>query len=61
VYWAARSEEQTQRQVVGHLLERLFSGSAPKLVMQALAAKKATPAELREIRRLLDEMGGGGK
>src|SRR3974377_123292 len=29
------SEDQTQRQVVGHLLERLFSGSAPKLVMQA--------------------------
>ena len=59
VYRAARSEAQTQRQVVGHLLERLFSGSAPKLVMQALAAKKATPAELAEIRKLLDEMEGG--
>jgi predicted transcriptional regulator len=61
VYRAACSEEQTQRQVVGHLLERLFSGSAPKLVMQALAAKKATPAELTEIRRLLDEIEGGRK
>jgi predicted transcriptional regulator len=61
IYGAACSEEQTQRQVVGHLLERLFSGSAPKLVMQALAAKRATPAELAEIRRLLDEMEGGGK
>ena len=61
VYQAARSEEQTQRQVLGHLLERLFSGSAPKLVMQALATKKATPAELAEIRRLLDEMEGGRK
>jgi predicted transcriptional regulator len=61
IYRAACSEEQTQRQVVGHLLERLFSGSAPKLVMQALAAKRATPAELAEIRRLLDEMEGGGK
>ena len=59
VYRPARSEEQTQRQVVGHLLERLFSGSAPKLVMQALAAKKATPAELAEIRKLLDDMEGG--
>ena len=55
----ARSEGQTQRQVLGHLLERLFSGSAPKLVMQALAAKKATPAELAEIRKLLDDMEGG--
>ncbi len=61
VYRAARSEAQTQRQVVGHLLDRLFAGSAPKLVMQALAARKATPAELREIRKLLDDMEGGRK
>ena len=61
VYRPARSQEQTQRQVVGHLLERLFSGSAPKLVMQALATKRATPAELTEIRKLLDEMERKGK
>lgn len=61
VYQAACSEEQTQRQVVGHLLDRLFAGSAPKLVMQALAAKRATPAELAEIRRLLDSMEKGAK
>ena len=59
VYRAARSEARTQRQVLVHLLERLFSGSAPKLVMQALAAKKTTPADLAEIRKLLDEMEGG--
>jgi BlaI family transcriptional regulator, penicillinase repressor len=59
VYHAARSEQQTQRQVLSHLLDRLFSGSAPKLVMQALATKKATPAELAEIRKLLDDMEGG--
>ena len=61
VYRAARSQEKTQREVVGHLLERMFSGSAPKLVMQALAAKKTTRAELAEIRKLLDEMEGGAK
>jgi BlaI family transcriptional regulator, penicillinase repressor len=61
VYRVARSEEQTQRQVVGHLLDRLFAGSALKLVMQALATKRTTPAELAEIRRLLDEMEGGPK
>ncbi len=59
IYRAARSQEQTQRQVVGHLLDRLFAGSAPKLVMQVLAARKATPAELAEIRKLLDDMEGG--
>jgi len=61
VYRAAHSQEKTQREVVGHLLEKVFSGSAPKLVMQALAAKKATRAELAEIRKLLDEMEGGTK
>lgn len=61
IYKASVSETQTQRQVVGHLLERLFAGSAPKLVMQALAAKKASPADLAEIRKLLDEMEGGAK
>jgi len=59
VYQARLTEEQTQRQVVGHLLERVFSGSAPKLVMQALAVKKATPDELAQIRKLLDELEGG--
>ena len=61
VYRASLSEEQTQQQVLGHLLERVFSGSARKLVMQALAVKKATPAELAEIRKLLDELEGGPK
>jgi predicted transcriptional regulator len=61
VYSAAVSEEQTQRQVIRHLLERVFSGSAPKLVMQALATKKASPAELAEIRNLLDEVERGSK
>ncbi len=38
-----------------------FAGSAPKLVMQALAPKRATPAELEDVRKLLDEMEGGRK
>jgi len=35
------------------LLERAFGGSTSTLVMQALAAKRTSPDELREIRRLL--------
>ncbi len=61
VYSTSRTEEQTQRQVVGHLLDRVFAGSAPKLVMQALAGRKATREELAQIRRLLDEMEGESK
>jgi len=61
VYHASLTQEQTQRQVVGHVLERVFAGSAPRLVMQALAGRKASREELAEIRRLLDEMEGGAK
>jgi predicted transcriptional regulator len=56
VYEPRFSKDHTQQQVVGHLLDRVFSGSAPKLVMQALAAKKATPEDLAEIRKLLDRL-----
>jgi BlaI family transcriptional regulator, penicillinase repressor len=55
VYHARLSEEQTQRQLVRDLLDRAFGGSASKLVMQALAARRATPEELGEIRRLIDK------
>jgi predicted transcriptional regulator len=59
VYRARMSEEKTQRHLVDNLLQRAFGGSAQKLVMRALASKKATPEELAEIRRLLDELEGG--
>ena len=58
VYESAVSEQQVQRQLVGHLLDRAFGGSAQKLVLQALEAKKASPVELAEIRRMLDELEG---
>jgi len=54
VYRARLSEEQTQRQLVRDLLDRAFGGSATKLVMQALAARRASADELREIRRMID-------
>ena len=60
VYQANRSQGQTQRQLVGDLLDRAFGGSAEKLVMQALAAGKASPEELTQIRELLDRLEGGG-
>ena len=59
VYRASVREEQTQRQVVGHLLERVFGGSSHKLVIQALASGKSSRAELAEIRKMLDELDGG--
>ena len=58
IYAPASTEEQTQRQMVTDLLDRVFDGSAAKLVMQALAAKKTTPEELAEIRELLKKPRG---
>jgi len=55
VYRARWSEDQTQRQLLGDLLDRAFGGSTSRLVMQALSSRKASAEELAAIRRLLDE------
>ena len=54
VYEAAESEDATQRQLVGDLLNRVFDGAAGKLVLRALEDGKVTPSELAEIRKLLN-------
>src|SRR5712671_723168 len=58
IYAPASTQDQTQRQMVTDLLDRVFDGSAAQLVMQALAAKKTTPEELAEIRKLLNKTRG---
>lgn len=60
VYRPAETGEQTQRKLVGDLLDRAFGGSARALIQQALSARKASPAELAEIRKLIDEFKEGG-
>jgi predicted transcriptional regulator len=59
VYRARFAREQTQRQLVGDLLDRAFGGSAKQLVLQALATRKASAKEMALIRRLLDKLEGG--
>jgi predicted transcriptional regulator len=58
VYRAAVAREQTQRQLVDDLVERAFGGSAGRLIQQALASGKASPREMREIRRLIQRAEG---
>lgn len=50
------SEETTQRDLVSDLVDRAFRGSPTRLVQQALSGRRATPEEIEELRRLLDEM-----
>jgi predicted transcriptional regulator len=58
VYRPALSEERTQKDLLGDLLDRVFAGSAAKLVLRALSARKVPPKELKRIREMLDEMEG---
>jgi predicted transcriptional regulator len=56
VYRPAQAETQMQRRLAGELMNKAFGGSARKLVAAALSSRRATPAELDEIRKLIDEM-----
>jgi BlaI family penicillinase repressor len=58
-YEAATSQQQTEQQLVSDLVDRVFEGSAQKLIMQALSRRKASREELSEIRLLLDSLQGG--
>jgi predicted transcriptional regulator len=54
VYKTRLTEDQTQRQLLRDLLDRAFGGSSSKLVMQALATRRASADELRDIRKAID-------
>jgi len=59
IYSAARPREWTQQQLAGDLLQRAFGGSAASLMLGALSAHRASPAELAELRRFLEEYAKG--
>lgn len=59
VYKATASEDQTKRQLVADLLDKVFEGSSAKLVLQALSTRAASPEEIDEIKKLLDSHRGG--
>jgi predicted transcriptional regulator len=61
IYESRLSEQKTQRQLLGDLMERAFGGSPAKLVMQALAGKKASATEIEDIRHMLDQLEGEAK
>ncbi len=54
IYHAAEERDQTQRRLVNDLVDRAFDGSPGGLVLHALGARRASAADLAEIRRLLD-------
>ena len=56
LYRARHSQNLMQRTLIRDLLDRAFGGSMSSFVLQALAVRRATPDELREIRRLIAAM-----
>lgn len=61
VYRPSLSEEQVQRSLVTDLLDRAFGGSVARLAMRALSLERASPAELAELRAMLDEQEAADK
>lgn len=59
VFRPAKSQRQTQKQLLRDLVDRAFSGSPGDLVLQALSTRRATPEERRQIRDLLDKLEEG--
>lgn len=60
-YQAATSREKTQKHLVGKMIDSLFGGSPTQLVLQALGNHKASPDELEEIRRLIENLKKNGE
>jgi predicted transcriptional regulator len=58
VYRAGIRQGRTQSRLVRELVDKVFAGSASRLVMQALSNRRASAEEIAEIRRVLDDMEG---
>ena len=61
LYRPCLPRDQTERQLIKDLVDRAFGGSAKRLVMQALEAKKASPSELAQIENILNKLERGEK
>ena len=61
VYRPVQTQQQTQKTLVGDLLDRAFRGSALKLVQHVLETKPASREEIAEIRRIISEVEAKGE
>ncbi|WP_257669013.1 BlaI/MecI/CopY family transcriptional regulator [Parapedobacter tibetensis] len=56
IYQSEVDQQQTSQQMVNKLINNMFSGSASRLVMQALGNHKTSKTEIEAIKRYLDEL-----
>lgn len=55
LYRASIAKTETQKGLVNDLLEKVFRGSAMQLVQHLLEAKKTSPEEMKEIRKMIEK------
>lgn len=56
IYFANISKEGTQKELVGKMINALFSGSSAELVMQALGNSQPSASELEDIEAYITQM-----
>lgn len=56
VYKTIIRREKTQEQLLKKMIDTMYSGSASRLVMQALGNHKSSPEELEEIKAYLSKL-----
>ena len=56
IYSSVMQEQEAQKLLLGKFLETTFSGSAMKMVMQALGNHRASPTELEELKALIEKI-----
>ena len=61
VYRPAIERHDTQRQLVGRLIDRAFEGSVGSLLLGALDARPTSKKELDQLRELINERAKGRK
>ena len=55
VYRAKVKQNETGKQMLGDVLQKVFGGSALKLVQQVLETETTTAEDLKEIRKMIQE------
>jgi BlaI family transcriptional regulator, penicillinase repressor len=56
IYTANITRENTQKQLVGKMVDALFGGSSTQLAMQALGTSTPSKDELDELQKMLDNL-----
>jgi len=56
VYSAMLNQDKIEKQLVGKMINDVFSGSASRLVMQALGNHQASEQEIEEIKKYLNSL-----